>query len=104
MSQGSNAVKTSTRSILSTAPRAPLAACCGVMFALTASEAFASTWPVGSCADDGSAGTLRSVVGAATTQSGDTVDMSGLSCSTISLLTGAIAIHQGSLILQGPGA
>ncbi len=44
--------------------------------------------PVTSCADDGSPGTLRSV--AAQAIDGDTIDMSGLTCSTITLTQGPI--------------
>jgi len=62
----------------------------------------AVTWPVTSCADDGSAGTLRSVVAGAA--SGDTIDLSQLACSTITLTQGEIAIPQDDLLLSGPGA
>src|SRR5262245_16993607 len=40
----------------------------------------ANNWPVTSCLDDGTSGTLRAVVTAASTLSGDTVDLSTLSC------------------------
>jgi hypothetical protein len=56
---------------------------------------------VTSCADDGSPGTLRSVI--ATAPSGATVDMSGLKCSTITLSNGAIATSLQDLALVGPG-
>lgn len=59
-----------------------------------------ATLPVTSCADDGSSGTLRSVVAGAA--SGDTVDLSGLSCSSITLTQGAISTHLDSLTLHGP--
>lgn len=57
---------------------------------------------VSSCLDDGSAGTLRQVVGIAA--SGDTVDLSGLplACSTITLTQGEIAIGQSTLVIAGP--
>ncbi len=45
---------------------------------------------------------LRAAVAAAA--SGDTIDFSALACSTITLTSGAIAIPQASLTLQGPGA
>jgi hypothetical protein len=61
-----------------------------------------NTWPVIACGDSG-AGSLRNVVGAATTLSGDTVDMSALACSTISLTTGSLFVAQNSLTLHGPG-
>ncbi|HEY7872447.1 MAG TPA: choice-of-anchor Q domain-containing protein [Rudaea sp.] len=79
--------------------RRPLAACCAALFALATPEAFAGI--VTSCADDGSAGTLRSAIAGAA--SGDTIDMSGLnSCSLITLNPGELPIPQASLILQGP--
>ncbi len=55
---------------------------------------------VGNCLDDNSAGSLRSVVTAAA--NGDTIDLSGLGCSTITLTHGAISIGQTGLIFQGP--
>jgi hypothetical protein len=66
----------------------------------------AASWPVTSCEDDGTPGTLRSVIAAGTTASGDTVDLSALVCtdSLISLQTGAIEIKQDDLTLIGPGA
>jgi hypothetical protein len=59
---------------------------------------------VTSCLDNGAVGTLRQVVGIAA--SGDTVDLSGVpvSCSTISLTMGEIAIGQSSLTISGPTA
>jgi hypothetical protein len=57
--------------------------------------------PVTSCADDGSPGTLRSVI--AGTAEGDTVDLSALTCSTITLTQGAIPIIP-DVTLIGPGA
>lgn len=96
-------MKIASTSALSTARRRPLAAAAASLFALAAPAAFASTWQVGNCNDAGP-GSLRAVVAAAATLSGDTVDMSGLKCSAISLLTGAILVNQSSLTLQGPGA
>jgi hypothetical protein len=58
------------------------------------------TLPVTSCEDDGSAGTLRSVVSGAVT--GDTVDLSALTCSTITLTQGAIFVYVDDLALHGP--
>lgn len=58
------------------------------------------TLPVTSCADDGSAGTLRSVIMAAAT--GATVDLSALACSTITLTQGAIVFNVDDLTLHGP--
>jgi hypothetical protein len=67
-----------------------------------------NTLPVTSCADDGGAGTLRSVVYSAA--EGDTVDLSQLSCGTITLVEGAIDIgvlgehHINDLSIIGPGS
>ena len=61
-----------------------------------------SVLPVTSCEDDGSAGTLRSVVASA--GSGDIVDLSALTCSTISLASGAIVVPLESLRFVGPGS
>ena len=58
--------------------------------------------PVTSCADDGGSGTLRHV--ALTASSGDTIDLSGLTCSTITLESGAINIDVEDLTVMGPGA
>lgn len=54
---------------------------------------------VTNCDDDGGPNTLRTVVGAAVT--GDTIDLSRLACSTITLVSGAIATHLDNLTLQG---
>ena len=58
--------------------------------------------PVTSCADDGGTGTLRHVV--LTASSGDTVDLSALTCSTITLTSGAVNIDVDELTIVGPGA
>ena len=60
-----------------------------------------ATVAVSNCDDDGS-GSLRAAVAAAA--SGDTIDLTGLTCSTISLLTGFINVTQDDLSLVGPGA
>jgi hypothetical protein len=63
--------------------------------------------PVTSCADDGSPGTLRAV--AAVAQDGDTIDLTQLTCSTITLEHGAIDTSVlgtnplRSLTIRGPG-
>jgi hypothetical protein len=61
-----------------------------------------ATIPVTSCADDNSGGTLREAVAIAA--DGDTVDLSALACSTITLTQGAIAIPiaVANLALLGP--
>jgi hypothetical protein len=67
----------------------------------------ASTLPVTSCADDGTPGTLREVLKIA--GEGDTVDLSQLTCSTITLAAGALDAgvfgphHVYQLNLVGPG-
>jgi hypothetical protein len=67
----------------------------------------AGTLAVTSCADDADPGTLRNVL--ATAVEGDTVDLSALTCSTITLTQGpidtsALGEHQlYDVTLQGPG-
>jgi hypothetical protein len=62
----------------------------------------AALLPVTSCADDGSVGTLRTVAGAA--GEGDTIDLTSLTCSTITLTQGAIALLLNDVAITGPGA
>jgi hypothetical protein len=62
----------------------------------------AALLPVTSCADDGSVGTLRTVVDAA--GEGDTIDLSALTCSSITLTQGAIPLLLNDVALVGPGA
>ena len=62
----------------------------------------AVTTPVTSCADDGSSGTLRSVVTGA--NDGDTVDLRGLACGPIKLTQGVIPVYADTLTLIGDGA
>ena len=66
----------------------------------------ATTWSLTSCLDDGGSGTLRGIIGAASTLSGDTVDLSFCSNSTITLYAGdgGIAIAQDSLKIYGPSS
>ena len=52
--------------------------------------------------DDSGAGSLRDALENVAVD-GDTVDLSGLSCSTITLTTGSIFFFQDSITLQGPG-
>jgi hypothetical protein len=56
---------------------------------------------VTNCDDDGE-GSLRVVLAASA--SGDTVDLSGLACSRISLVTGAVAARVDTVTLIGPAA
>jgi len=60
----------------------------------------ASTLVVSNCEDSG-AGSLRQAINDADT--GDTVDLTQLSCSTITLTSGAIVMGQADLALVGPG-
>lgn len=62
----------------------------------------ATLTPVTHCADDNTPGSLRSVV--ANAISGDTVDLTQLTCSRITLTQGAIDIEVDELSLVGPGA
>lgn len=52
--------------------------------------------------DDSGAGSLRDAV--ANAAAGTTVDFSSLACATITLTSGAIAVTQDTLTLNGPGA
>ena len=61
-----------------------------------------SLLPVTSCADDNGAGTLRTVL--ETAADGATIDLSALSCSTITLTQGAIPLLLNDVTLVGPGA
>lgn len=90
-----------------TTRRRPLALSVSALFALaSAPAAVATNRVVSSCLDDGSPETLRSVILAATTVSGDTVDLSSLNCpaSKITLADGAdhLVIPQASLTITGP--
>ena len=60
-----------------------------------------ATIPVTNCNDSGG-GSLRDAVNNA--NSGDTIDLTDTGCSTITLTTGAIAVTQADLTLQGPGS
>lgn len=60
------------------------------------------TLAVTHCADDGGPQTLRSVVAAA--GEGDTIDLTNLACSRITLVQGAIPVLLDSLNVVGPGS
>lgn len=67
-----------------------------------ASTPVPSVRTVNSCGDaPDDAGTLRNVIADAV--SGDTIDLRGLLCSTITLMPGQIAIHATDLTIIGPG-
>ena len=83
----------------------PLAAAFALALACDASSAVARpaeprTLVVGNC-DDSGAGSLRDAVSRA--DDGDTIDLTQLTCSTITLSTGAILIGTHGLTLHGPG-
>jgi hypothetical protein len=88
-------------------PLRPLAAAFALALALEASAPVHATprspqsIVVENCNDAG-AGSLRDAVNNAA--DGDTIDLTQLQCSTISLSTGAILIGTTGLTLQGPGA
>ena len=65
-------------------------------------DRIATSLPVTSCADDGSDGTLRSVMASA--PGGATIDLTQLTCSTITLEMGAIDNQFQNVTLRGPGA
>lgn len=91
----------------------PLAASFAVAFALAAadpahcntpapsSHALPAAVSVTTCADDGSAGTLRHAVRVA--KSGAVIDLGELACDTITLEAGAIAVSVDDLVIRGPG-
>ncbi len=62
-----------------------------------------ATLPVTTCADDGSPGTLRSILESVAT--GDVVDLSALTCDTITLTRGYLIPNYaaGDFSIQGPG-
>lgn len=57
---------------------------------------------VDNCSDDDAPGSLRTVLEQAA--SGDTIDLSALTCSRISLSQGALKVEMDDLTLLGPGA
>lgn len=69
-------------------------------FAFHAAPLGGATLPVTSCLDDSSGGTLREVL--ATAGEGDTLDLSGLACSTITLANGELATSVDDIQLLGP--
>jgi len=91
-------------------PMRPLAACLATILAVTIpAAAIAVAQPastprailaVDNCNDSG-AGSLRDAITAAT--SGDSIDLTQLTCSTISLTSGAIVFAQDDLTILGPG-
>jgi len=81
-------LRTQLRSLMPAAPKQP--------------QSPAQTRAVTSCADDSGSGTLRAIVAAS--GEGDTVDLSSLQCSSITLSQGAIPVLLDDLTVTGPGA
>ncbi len=96
-----NAMQTIARNNLRVKPLfacllAPLA-----IGSLACSSVLAATLPVSNCNDAG-AGSLRDAIAAA--HSGDTVDLTQLTCAKISLASGVLTAAVDDLTLRGPGA
>lgn len=89
------------------ARRTPLSICLAAALCVGAatSAAAATTWTVDTCDDaasgSGTTGSLR--YAAASAVGGDTIDMTGLACSTITLTTGAVLFAQDGITVKGPG-
>src|ERR1700743_627103 len=82
--------------------RLPLAAACLLLFAASADMAFAAPLPVTNCNDAGT-GSLRASIASAAND--DTISIpSDLGCSKITLRTGALAVTQDELTIEGRGA
>lgn len=81
---------------------AGIAAVCSTVLMTTAAtpRAPSNIQVVTNCNDSGS-GSLRDAI--ANAGNGDTIDLTGLTCSTISLTTDTIVIAQATLALNGPG-
>ena len=81
----------------------PLAACLLLPLAtgIACNSIAAATLPVTNCNDAGG-GSLRAALAIA--HSGDSVDLTALTCGTISLATGELQIPVDDLALKGPGA
>jgi hypothetical protein len=83
----------------------PLVACLMLSFAIAdiacPAIAAAATLQVTNCNDAGS-GSLRAALASA--HDGDSVDLTALTCGTISLATGELRIDVDNLALHGPGA
>ena len=93
-----NALAVCLSGALVTAPSAGIARSGSLQAHAQASDAVF----VSSCADDGGPDTLRAAVSSAA--SGDTVDLTQLTCATITLISGQIEVHVDDLTIDGPGA
>jgi len=92
--------------VLKYSRRRPLAACAAAVLMLSTPLATAATtWTVNTCDETntgtGTTGSLR--YAAANAVSGDTIDMTTMACSTISLTSGAVVLGQVDVTLLGPG-
>jgi hypothetical protein len=92
---------------LATARRTLLAAAvCAAMSSLGATEgphvASGNLVDVSNCNDDGSPGTLRAAIDGAT--NGDTIDLSGIPCTLITLQSGPLLSPVTTLTIRGPGS
>ena len=92
-----NSRRAPARRALTLAMSAALGSC---LLLTPEADVHATTFIVTNC-DDAGGGSLRDSVGAAV--SGDTIDLTTLACATISLSSGAIAVPQESLTIEGPG-
>jgi len=85
----------------------PLAACLAAVLCVSApvSALAATTWTVDTCDEasvgSGTTGSLR--YAAANAVSGDTIDMTALTCGTITLSSGAVGFAQTDITVKGPG-
>jgi hypothetical protein len=86
----------------------PLAACLGLImaagggtFPTAQATPLVATIPVTNCNDAGP-GSLREAMQNAA--AGDTIDLTALDCSVISLTTGALSIDVNNVTIEGPGA
>lgn len=95
------AVKTASLAKLARAQRATASATLAIALLLFVPIAGATTRSVVGCADDGSPGSLRSVI--ASSASGDIVDLTGLACSAVSLVSGELVVAVDDLSIIGPG-
>jgi hypothetical protein len=78
----------------------PLAAVLATLWAASAAVSAPANIVVTNCADSGT-GSLRDAINTAV--SDDVIDMTHLSCSTISLTTGALVMGQSIIEINGPG-
>jgi len=97
----------STSLACASARRKPLATSLAAIFCLgvSASAVAATAWTVDTCDEANvGAGTIGSLrYAAANAVSGDTIDMSTLTCGTITLATGAVVLAQADVTVNGPG-